>query len=822
MKASRFRIVKSLQNFASTAPRSLQRIKAKVKSRRQSKREIQIGDVISHYKIIEKFGSGGLGIVYKAEDTNLKRTVALKFLPPELTRDEDSKARFIQEAQSASVLEHNNICNIHEIGETKRGHLFIAMSCYDGETLQMKIQEAKLTIEDSLDYAIQLTDGLKKAHQKNIIHGDIKPANVFITDEKVLKIFNFGLAKLARHSKFSSSEDNINAGDYMSPELVTGEEPDQRTDIWSVGAILYRMLSGKLPFENDDTNTRISAILNEEPLQITKLREELSPEFERIVNKSLRKNKADRYQHIEDLNVDLLSLKQDLEKEKLTTSDNHISGDGRKLAAIMFSDMVGYSALTQKNESLAIELLEEHRRILRSLFPEHQGHEIETAGDSFFVEFSSALEAVNCAIEIQKTLNTHNKSQPDERKINIRIGVHLADVVHKGPNVIGDGVNIAARIEPLAQTGGICISQDVVSQIENKIDYPLIRFETANLKNIEKPIDIYTIDLPWLDKKLKPKSTKKFSKTTIWSAIISFFVVVMIVTYTFRDNFTETDPSISKAIPVVQWDNSIAILPFSDLSPEGDQDWFCDGMTEQIISNLANLPRLKVISRTSVMKYKGTTKSISQIGRELNVAHILEGSVQKLGDRIRVVAQLIGTKDDFHLWAETYDREYKELFSLQDDISHSIASNLLSGFKSEDYKDIKIVRPKNTDAYEYLQKGNFYHEKLFTEFDLTDWKTAENMYKKAIDFDPYFADSYARLANLYNSYYMKIARSDAEKSNYMMLQEVFIDSAYHLDSTSANVLVAKGWIHRAKTREFSRTSKYDLISDELNNAFFML
>jgi TolB-like protein/class 3 adenylate cyclase len=386
----------------------------------------------------------------------------------------------------------------------------------------------------------------------------------------------------------------------------------------------------------------------------------------------------------------------------------------------MFSDMVDYSALAQKNESLAIGLLEEHRRILRAIFPKHEGHEVEAAGDSFFVEFLSALEAVNCAIEIQKALFSHNRTATEEKKINIRIGVHLADVVHKGANVIGDGVNIAARIEPLAQTGGICISQDVVRQIQNKIDYPLRRFETANLKNIKQSIDIYTIDLPWLDKKFKPKSTKKHNKRVIWSVTILSVALLIIGGYYVKDLLTPVNIPQSKSMPVVQLANSIAILPFKDLSPDGDQEWFCDGMTEQIISNLAKLPRLKVISRTSVMRYKESEKTIPEIGKELNVAHILEGSIQKFGDRIRVTVQLIGTKNDFHIWTETYDEEYKELLKMQNDISESIAANLLAKFLAQDITEIKASRPRNTEAYEYLQKGNYDHDKLFVKFDLND------------------------------------------------------------------------------------------------------
>jgi class 3 adenylate cyclase len=222
-----------------------------------------------------------------------------------------------------------------------------------------------------------------------------------------------------------------------------------------------------------------------------------------------------------------ISLKQFLETQRSMACDIQTNKEDRKLSAIMFSDMVDYSALAQKNEPIAIRLLEEHRLILRAIFPKHKGHEVETAGDSFFVEFASALEAVNCAIEIQKTLYFHNKSANEDRKINIRIGVHLADVVHKGPNVVGDGVNIAARIEPLAQTGGICLSQDIARQIQNKIDYPIKRIKRPNLKNIEQSIVIYTIDLPWLKNNMKATTANKQSKKVIW--LVTMLVIAIII-----------------------------------------------------------------------------------------------------------------------------------------------------------------------------------------------------------------------------------------------------------------------------------------------------
>ena len=198
-----------------------------------------IGQTISHYRIIEKLGEGGMGVVYKAEDTKLKRTVALKFLPPELTRDPEAKTRFIREAQAASALEHPNICNIHEIDETEDGQLFIVMACYEGETLKDKIKDKKLKTEDAIDIAIQIAQGLNRAHEKGIVHRDVKPANIIITEHGEVKILDFGLAKLAGQAQLTKDTSTLGTVAYMSLEQVSGKSIDHRTDIWSLGVILF-------------------------------------------------------------------------------------------------------------------------------------------------------------------------------------------------------------------------------------------------------------------------------------------------------------------------------------------------------------------------------------------------------------------------------------------------------------------------------------------------------------------------------------------------------------------------------------------------------
>jgi serine/threonine protein kinase len=228
-----------------------------------------IGQTISHYKILEKLGGGGMGVVYKAEDTKLKRTIALKFLPPVFSFDQEAKKRFINEAQTASSLQQHNICTIHDIDETKDGQIFICMDCYEGETLKKKIERGQIKTDEAIDIILQVAAGLQKAHEKGIIHRDIKPANIFITNEGVVKILDFGLAKLTGQSMMTKMGETVGTIAYMSPEQTRGELVDQRTDIWSLGVVLYEMMTGQLPFKGDYDSAMIYSILNEEPKHLT-------------------------------------------------------------------------------------------------------------------------------------------------------------------------------------------------------------------------------------------------------------------------------------------------------------------------------------------------------------------------------------------------------------------------------------------------------------------------------------------------------------------------------------------------------------------------
>jgi len=266
-----------------------------------------IGRAIAHYVVREHIGGGGMGVVYKAEDTRLERTVALKFLPPELTRDPVAKARFLQEARAASALEHPNICTIHEVDETDDGQLYLAMPAYDGETLKKKIERGPLPLEEAIDFAIQVGQGLAKAHRQGIVHRDIKPANLIVTGDGIVKILDFGLAKLAGAAGLTRAGFCLGTPSYMSPEQARGEV-DHRTDLWSLGVVLYEMVTGRAPFRADTDQGIIYALLTEEPEPVRKLRPETPPDLERILKGMLAKDPGDRYPNLDAAIAELRAL----------------------------------------------------------------------------------------------------------------------------------------------------------------------------------------------------------------------------------------------------------------------------------------------------------------------------------------------------------------------------------------------------------------------------------------------------------------------------------------------------------------------------------
>jgi serine/threonine-protein kinase len=298
---------------------------------------------IFHYKILEKLASGGMGEVYLAKDTKLKRKVALKFLPKEFSRDSEVKKRFIEEAQLSSHLDQNNICTIYDIKETDDGQLFIVMNYLKGDTLQTVIKDKDLSVKEALKYITQIAKGLDKAHSKGIIHCGIKPTNIIITEDGIAKIVDFGIAKIANEEKLISKDITSGTIAYMSPEQIGNANIDTRSDIWSLGVVFYEMLTKQRPFQDNYNEALLYSITNEDPQSFAKINADIPATLEKMVLKMLNKNPEKRYQCINDFFDDLKKFKKKRSSKTPLTKK-------RNLAAIMFTDMVGYSALTQENE----------------------------------------------------------------------------------------------------------------------------------------------------------------------------------------------------------------------------------------------------------------------------------------------------------------------------------------------------------------------------------------------------------------------------------------------------------------------------------------
>ena len=458
----------------------------------------------------------------------------------------------------------------------------------------------------------------------------------------------------------------------------------------------------------------------------------------------------------------------------------------------MFTDIVGYTALMSKDEKRALALLNKNREFQKSLVEKHNGEFLKEMGDGTLLCFQSALDAIHCAMEIQN-------SAIYDLDLNIRIGIHLGDINFEDGDVFGDGVNVASRIEGLSDPGGIYFSEEVYRSIRNQPDIEVEFIDEKRLKNIDDPIKIYKVK----DKIVYPHSNgplkyhaSRFKTYFKYSSVVIISIILFLIAYKFYDkNYRSSNlESISSQN---DWENSIAVLPFANISSDTEQEYFCDGMTEQIISSLSRIKRLKVISRTSSMKFKGSQQTVPEIASLLNVKYILECSVRKAEDHIRVTAQLIDAEDDFHIWAEDYDKQLDDVFDLQDDLTKNIITSMLSGIPPGELGKAKSTRSANVEAYEYFLRGKYYHEKKFIGRDFSDesFKLAEMMFKKSIDLDSTFALPYVALADLYHSYYVTSIKGIENRRDLSNLMDEYLNVSFSLDSTLAYNYLVQGRIH---------------------------
>ncbi len=373
----------------------------------------------------------------------------------------------------------------------------------------------------------------------------------------------------------------------------------------------------------------------------------------------------------------------------------------RRLAAIMFTDIAGYTAMSQADEAGALRLLQEHDRLVRPILEAHRGRKVKSTGDGLLLEFPDALDAVECGVELQRRIHEHN-AEAGARRLEIRVGIHLGDVQRRGTDIFGDAVNIASRVEPLAEPGGICLSAQVFDQVHNKLAFQFQNLGPKTVKGVREPLGVYRVVLPWME--------------------------------------PGTTPSAGPVPP------RLAILPLANISPDPKDEYFADGLTEELISVTSQARGLRVIARTSVMPYKSTPKSIAQIGAELGVDSVLEGSVRKAGDQLRITVQLIDVRTQEHRWAKTYDRKLENVFAIQAEVAEQTASALKVELLRTERQAMQEPPTSNLVAYEQYLRGIRAWQAASTSGMGEEEATA--FFEEAIRQDPRFSAAYSYLANV--------------------------------------------------------------------------
>ena len=532
---------------------------------------VLVGELIGHYRIESLIGIGGMGEVYLARDERLGRKVALKLLPERLTADATQLSRFKAEARAASALNHPNILTVYEISVEGNRH-FIATEFIEGMTLRASLARGRMNLHDALEIAVQVASALAAAHETGVVHRDIKPENIMLRPDGYAKVLDFGIAKLTEQQPRSDSHEVgtttvlqtapglvLGTARYMSPEQTRGQTLDARSDIWSLGVVIYEIVGGISPFPGETPSDCIASILKTEPPPLSTVLPDVPVKLQSIVQKALRKNMEERYQTIKEMLTDLRDLKRELEAE-------------------------------------------------------------------------------------------------------------------------GSSPQTKARTEPILG---------------------------------------------------KIKRHKRGALLTLAAAILAAAA--------FGYHFYFVAPALAPN------EKSIAVLPFADLSQARDQEYFCDGIHEEILTRLSKIRDLKVISRTSTQRFKSAPKNLPEIARQLGVATILEGTVQKAEGQVRVNVQLINARNDSHLWAEKYDRKLTDIFGVESEIAKAIADTLQAKLSGTEQRAIATRPTENPEAHQLYLKGTFFSNKRTGP----DFRTAIEYFKEAIGKDANYALAYAGLADAY-------------------------------------------------------------------------